>query len=465
MYCCPLQLITLTGIKDLSILQPAADFLRVCALGQPAVLMLMVTQAAMLAQQDAVVPGLVIFTATALSIMVRALGQPAVLMLMVTQAAMLAQQDAVVPGLVIFTATALVRALGQPAVLMLMVTQAAMLAQQDAVVPGFVISTATALSIAGHFILVKGMGWGLMGAAYSTTTANIVGALALLIASEMRGKLKPRVQVPTKEDIASMTSTVADCHGGVPYPLRAAPPTDAFLLGFCQVLGPVEQAALTYIPAAQKRPCRAGSPDLHPSCPETVANARNREAGPVEQAALTFIPAAQKRWQMLETGKLVMTLGPLVGLIGGCFVYATTMFSPQLFSADPTLYPFMCLTSGWALLFSADPALNPFMCLTSGWALVSLIFSGVDISANGMTIALGDSAYVAKSLVLTLGCIFIFTSLCRYYLWGLEGIWIGIMVFFLVRAKRSSYRIFLEFRAPPVAPKEAPGPETAAGTA
>ena len=73
-----------------------------------------------------------------------------------------------------------------------MVAQSALLAQQDAVAPGAVVLFSTTLSVVGHVVLVRQLGWGLLGTAYSTTCANLLAAALLLLALKMRGTVSCR---------------------------------------------------------------------------------------------------------------------------------------------------------------------------------------------------------------------------------------------------------------------------------
>eukprot|EP00955_Chlamydomonas_euryale_P025596 270133-Chlamydomonas_euryale.AAC.2 len=56
-----------------------------------------------------------------------------------------------------------VRALGQAALPTALVCQSAFLAQQDPVAPSAVGVVATLVAVAGHFLLIERLGWGLTG--------------------------------------------------------------------------------------------------------------------------------------------------------------------------------------------------------------------------------------------------------------------------------------------------------------
>lgn len=142
---------------------------------------------------------------------------------------------------------------------------------------------------------------------------------------------------------------------------------------------------------------------------------------PLEQAALTFLPAARSHAEAAETGKLLLSLGVGAGVLGGIATTGLPLLRPQL------------LTS--------DPALHVTMRTVLPQVFLSMVLCGIDVSSNGMLVACKDLKFVVRSMVVTFTACTAYFSWCRHSNWGLSGIWWGLCFFFFLRAVQSLPRL------------------------
>jgi hypothetical protein len=94
------------------------------------------------------------------------------------------------------------------------VAQSGLLAQQDSRTPALTVLLSVLVSLLGTVVLVAGLGWGLAGAAITTTITQYVGAAALLYALSIRGKVRaPTVNDDDEAAVAAATGTAIEGGG------------------------------------------------------------------------------------------------------------------------------------------------------------------------------------------------------------------------------------------------------------
>ena len=291
------------------------------------------------------------------------------------------------------------RSLGSLPVLVVYVAQAAFLSQKDPVTPSTAAILGIVLSLFGHFFLVLQMGWGLKGAAISTSFANVIAALVLLLAlsnDEKGGKLRPIFRLPRQEDLSLLGRTIA--------PLA----TSYLTKNGCYVLLSTAAASTLstlYLAAHQALFASWGF--------FTFLTA------PIEQSLLALIPSAgDNKTTLARIGIISCTA---VSTISGLVIFALAQGAPHVLTSDATL---------WPLLAS---------CSTQ--AAISMALAGFDVAATAVNISRGDAAFVAQSYVLTLAIVFAFTSAIRCFSLGITGVWDGILLFFSVRSVQSALRV------------------------
>lgn len=147
---------------------------------------------------------------------------------------------------------------------------------------------------------------------------------------------------------------------------------------------------------------------------------------PLEQAALAFIPSSNSNSERQEL---------IVAIVCSGLVLSTCLIIVA--QGIPTFFP--------GILVS-DKALWPLM--QSIWipGSLALLACGLDVSSTGVLLANKDSAYVARSMLVSLSALAIFIYLSRDYLNGLQGVWWSLFAFFVMRMLQSFPRaIFHHF--------------------
>ncbi|KAG1674595.1 hypothetical protein FOA52_001844 [Chlamydomonas sp. UWO 241] len=287
-----------------------------------------------------------------------------------------------------------IRGAGQMGVLVTLVCQSAFLAQQDPVAPSAIGVAATLFSIAGHFALVANAGWGLTGAAISTSACNVLSALSLLALLNVRGRLRSAINLPRLRDLQGLLATMA-------------PLSVKFISKNCCYI--VIQTTATSILDVTHLAAHQAIFSAWGFCSFWLA--------PVEQAVLAMAPAAASQVERRAIMVVGMGLGVLIGTIGGLAVSCVAAFGPHLLTQDPLLWP--------------------LVGMVAGQAFASMVLTGIDVSSNAVNIVGGDVNYVATSFVVTLGIVSAYMALARHMGWGFLGVWNGIVVFFATRALQS----------------------------
>jgi Na+-driven multidrug efflux pump len=144
---------------------------------------------------------------------------------------------------------------------------------------------------------------------------------------------------------------------------------------------------------------------------------------PLEQAALTYIPAATTKQEQRSTLQLLLLVSLVIGVVCGSIACAIPLLSPQLLTKDAAVWP--------------------HMARVSPLALVAMLLTAADVGANGILLARRDLAYVARAFMVTLVSLAVFVSVFVKgpYGLGLDGVWLGLVLFFGLRCVQSVGRL------------------------
>ncbi|KAI7844559.1 hypothetical protein COHA_001917 [Chlorella ohadii] len=295
------------------------------------------------------------------------------------------------PAVLAYAATYLhIRALALPAVIT--VAQAGLLAQRDSLSPFRVVLATSAASLAGDLLFIGRMGLGVAGAAWTTVLAQYLGAM-LLLRTLRRSAVRPRLLVPSGAELRALLDTF-----GVLTIFYAAK-------NLCYLLLQSTAAQLSALVLA------AHQPIWSLWCLVSFTNT------PLESAALAFLPAAPSREDAQETARLLILLGAASGVIGSAVAVGLPAVAPQLFTANTALWPNMQSVQLQGVL--------------------AMLCCGVDVAANGVLLALKDTAFVARAMATCLLVLLAFLAWARTALPGLPAVWWGLCVFFACRAAQS----------------------------
>lgn len=294
-----------------------------------------------------------------------------------------------------------VRAFAAPAVLIIMVAQAGLLAQKDSRTPFMVVVVSAIVNVVGDWLLITQYNMGIAGAAWATVASQVTAAVALLWTLHRFSPIKLQMRIPSLDDLRLLGSTL----GAMVLVYMCKNLTYVQLQLAAAVLAPVTLAAhqLLY----------------------SLWSLASFVTTPLEQAALTFLPAARSHSEAAETGKLMVSLGVGAGVMGGITTTALPLLLPQL------------LTS--------DPALHNVMRTVLPQVFLSMVLCGIDVASNGMLVACKDLKFVVRSMVVTFTACTAYFSWCRHANLGLPGIWWGLCFFFFLRAAQSLPRLPMHF--------------------
>lgn len=144
---------------------------------------------------------------------------------------------------------------------------------------------------------------------------------------------------------------------------------------------------------------------------------------PLEQAALTYIPASTTRAEQRTTLQLLLLVSVVIGVVCGSIACAVPLVTPQLLTKDAAVWPHMARVSPLALL--------------------AMLLTAADVAATGILLARRDLAYVARAFMFTLTALAVFVSVFVKgpYGMGLDGVWWGLVLFFGVRCVQSVGRL------------------------
>jgi Na+-driven multidrug efflux pump len=144
---------------------------------------------------------------------------------------------------------------------------------------------------------------------------------------------------------------------------------------------------------------------------------------PLEQCALTYIPAATTRSEQRTTLQLLLSVSIFIGIVCGSIACAVPLLAPQLLTRDAAVWPHMARVSPLALL--------------------AMMLTAADVGATGILLARRDLAYVARAFVVTLCALAAFVSVFVKgpYGMGLSGVWAGLVLFFGLRCVQSVGRL------------------------
>jgi Na+-driven multidrug efflux pump len=146
---------------------------------------------------------------------------------------------------------------------------------------------------------------------------------------------------------------------------------------------------------------------------------------PLEQAALSYIPACTSRAEQRTTLQLLLAVSVVTGIVCGSIACAVPLLAPQLLTKDPAVWPYMARVSPLALL--------------------AMLLTAADVGANGILLARRDLAYVARAFMFTLCALAVFVSVFVKgpYGLGLDGVWYGLVLFFGLRCVQSVGRLIV----------------------
>lgn len=100
---------------------------------------------------------------------------------------------------------------------------------------------------------------------------------------------------------------------------------------------------------------------------------------PLESAALAFLPAAASGREKQETGRLLMGMGTVSGMLGAVVAVGLPALAPQLFTSNPAL---------WGPMRSVQAP-----------AVLAMLCCGADVAANGVLLGLKDTQYVVSMML------------------------------------------------------------------
>lgn len=144
---------------------------------------------------------------------------------------------------------------------------------------------------------------------------------------------------------------------------------------------------------------------------------------PLEQAALTYIPASKTRAEQRTTLQLLLTVSVVTGVVCGSIACAVPLLAPHVLTKDAAVWPHMARVAPLALL--------------------AMLLTAADVGATGILLARRDLAYVARAFLVTLIALAVFVSVFVRgpYGMGLEGVWWGLVLFFGLRCVQSVGRL------------------------
>jgi len=158
---------------------------------------------------------------------------------------------------------------------------------------------------------------------------------------------------------------------------------------------------------------------------------------PLEQSALTFLPASRSREERTETAKLILGLGATAGVLGGCFAAGVPLVVPGM--------------------LTPDPALPPIIRTVLPQSFLAMLLCGIDVASNGLLVAAKDLRYVVRSMIITFVALTGYFFVCQRQGWGLPGVWWGLCAFFSLRAVQSIPRLPRNFGSAPGIPPPTSG--------
>jgi Na+-driven multidrug efflux pump len=290
------------------------------------------------------------------------------------------------------------RSLGSLPVLVVYITQAAFLSQKDPLTPSRAALLGITVSLLGHYWTVFVLHWGLNGAALSTSVANVIASVVLLMAlRDSKGPLKPIFMIPRVEDLSLLGRTIA--------PLASSYLTK----NGCYVL--LSTAAASTLST------------LHLAAHQALFafwGFFTFLTAPIEQSLMALIPSegSNNKANLSRIGLITCTV---VSMVSGLVVFALALKAPHVFTSDSSLWPLLAT------------------CATQ--AAISMALAGFDVASTAINISRGDAAFVAQSYLVTFTLIFAFTSAVRCFSWGLISVWDGILLFFSVRSVQSALRV------------------------
>ena len=140
---------------------------------------------------------------------------------------------------------------------------------------------------------------------------------------------------------------------------------------------------------------------------------------PLEQCALAFLSNARSEFERTELKRMIMAGGTLLGISAGS-VLLVPLLAPYMFTADTAL---------WAPMRSV--ALPGF---------ISMVMAGIDVGMNGLLLAEGQVAYMARAMLINLGAtaVYMFT---RGRSGTLVDVWWGLVFFFCIRAAQGATKL------------------------
>lgn len=160
---------------------------------------------------------------------------------------------------------------------------------------------------------------------------------------------------------------------------------------------------------------------------------------PVEQAAMAFMPGAQGPVARLETAKVIVGCGVVVGAAVSCVACGLPAVAPQWFSPDATLWPLMRMIAPQVCTCCRVLVATPCVQGT-----LALLLAGLDVSSSGVLMSRRDYAYLARAMLVSLALLAAFLGACAVRgAVGLPAVWWGLVVFFGARAVQSVTRLWL----------------------
>jgi hypothetical protein len=230
---------------------------------------------------------------------------------------------------------------------------------------------------------------------------------------------------------------------------------------------------------------------------------------PLEQAALAYVPAtaAGPAWQQRSLVALLLGAAGAVGVVSGMISAGVPLMLPQVLTRDPAVWGFMMSAAPLAFAAMLLVAIDVGACAAAAavalttapcYALHSLlqetffpccyqyqylplllsvsisspaaininifpcrltcpplpnhpIFSTIpSAAATGVLLARRDLGYVARAYLFTLSALALYVWAGVYGQgWGLQGVWAGLVLFFMLRCAQSTMRLaWLERQGP-----------------
>ncbi|GAB4822804.1 hypothetical protein N2152v2_009850 [Parachlorella kessleri] len=295
-----------------------------------------------------------------------------------------------------------IRALAAPASIVVQVAQAGLLGQRDSLSPFRAVVVTSTVSLVGDLVFIGPAGMGLAGAAWTTVLSQYLGVLLLLRAVQ-RSRAPVVLQLPGRRELRSLLDT----------------------FGLLTVFYVCKNVSYLMIQATATRLSALLLAAHQPLW--SLWNLAAFTNTPLEQAALAFLPSARGEEERRETAALLLAMGALSGLVGAMLATGLPGLRPDLFVADPALWPHMRSVGLQGVL--------------------ALICCGIDVASTGVLLALKDTAYVAQAMAVSM-------SLLGAFLWwtrlgasgvGLGTVWWGLAVFFFLRAAQSLPRVLHKY--------------------